>query len=75
MAKANVDIRTAAEQAGIKLWQIADRYGVYDGNFSRLLRKELPTEKKEGRIQAVHVTQRGCRVHRIQLLFCSQRNT
>ena len=47
MAKANVDIRTAAEQAGIKLWQIADRYGVYDGNFSRLLRKELPTEKKE----------------------------
>lgn len=47
MTKANLDIRTAAAEAGIMLWQIADRYGINDGNFTRLLRRELPTEKKE----------------------------
>ena len=46
MTRANKDIRTAAAESGIKLWQIADRYGITDGNFTRLLRKELPTEKK-----------------------------
>ena len=47
MQKTNQDIRAAAKNHGIKLWQIADRYGITDGNFSRLLRKELPPEKKE----------------------------
>lgn len=47
MQKANIEIRTTAKEAGILLWQIADRYGITDGNFTRLLRKELPPEKKE----------------------------
>ena len=47
MKKANLDIRAAAAESGIMLWQIAARYGINDGNFTRLLRKELPPEKKD----------------------------
>jgi len=42
----NRDIRLEAAAAGIHLWQIADRFGCTDGNFSRKLRKELPDEEK-----------------------------
>jgi hypothetical protein len=42
----NIDVRQAAEDANFFLWQIAEKYGLTDGNFSRLLRHELPAEKK-----------------------------
>jgi len=44
--RANMDIREAAKQAGVHLWQVAEAYGMNDGNFSRKLRKELPQEEK-----------------------------
>lgn len=47
MSKANNDIREKAVNAGVKLWEIAARYGINDGNFTRLLRVELPEEKKQ----------------------------
>ena len=47
MNRANEDIRTAAKKANIPLWKIADRYGMNDGNFTRIMRKELSKEKKE----------------------------
>lgn len=43
----NYDIKETAKKAGIKLWQIADRLGINDGNFSRKLRKELNPEEKQ----------------------------
>lgn len=43
---ANQDIRTAATRAGVKLWQIADKLGMNDGNFCRKLRKELTDDEK-----------------------------
>lgn len=43
----NHDIRDAAKEAHVFLWQIADRIGINDGNFSRKLRKELSPEEKE----------------------------
>lgn len=43
----NHDIKEAAKRAGIKLWQIADKLGINDGNFSRKLRKELAPEEKQ----------------------------
>ena len=49
----NIDVRKAIENAGLKYWQIADRLGVYDGNFSRMLRRELPQEKKQRIIQII----------------------
>ncbi len=43
----NLDIRKAIERSNIKYWQIADKLGMTDGNFSRLLRKELEISDKE----------------------------
>ena len=42
----NQDIRQEAKTAGVKLWQIADKLGLNDGNFSRKLRHELTGEEK-----------------------------
>lgn len=44
---ANAEIRKAAKNSGVCLWQIAERIGVNDGNFSRKLRRELPPEEQE----------------------------
>lgn len=42
----NTDIRQAATMAGVRLWEIADRLGMADSNFSRKLRHELPENEK-----------------------------
>lgn len=44
---ANKEIRDAARDAGVRLWQIADCIGMNDGNFSRKLRRELPDQEKK----------------------------
>ena len=47
MERANMEIRMMAKERNVYLWEIAQRYGCNDGNFSRKLRQELPeTEKK-----------------------------
>lgn len=43
----NKGIRSAAKNAGVRLWEVAAAYGINDGNFSRKLRQELPQEEKE----------------------------
>lgn len=43
----NLKIRKTAKEKNIKLWQIADKLQMNDGNFSRLLRHELPKEKSD----------------------------
>lgn len=43
----NQDIRQEIKDAGLFYYQIAEQLGINDGNFSRLLRHELPQEKKE----------------------------
>ena len=45
--KKNVDVRNLIEQAGVKYWEVAEALRITDGNFSRKLRKELPTKEKE----------------------------
>ncbi|MBE6677922.1 MAG: hypothetical protein E7597_03910 [Ruminococcaceae bacterium] len=42
----NLDIRNAAANAGVKLWEIAEVYGISDTNFSKKLRRELPEPEK-----------------------------
>lgn len=42
----NDAIRKAAKEKGVRLWQIAEKLGVNDGNFSRRLRRELPEEEQ-----------------------------
>ena len=43
----NADIRSEAKQAGIFLYAIADRLGVSEPTMTRLLRRELPIDKKQ----------------------------
>lgn len=43
----NKDVREAATNAGVKLWQIAEKLNINDGNFSRKLRREFTAEEKE----------------------------
>ena len=43
----NQEIREKVRENGLFLWQVAEEYGVNDGNFSRKLRKELPEEEKK----------------------------
>lgn len=45
--KNNMEIRNKAKSCGIRLWEIAAKLGINDGNFSRKLRQELPQEEKE----------------------------
>lgn len=44
---ANMEIRNAAKNMGVCLWQIAERIGMNDGNFSRKLRRELPPQERD----------------------------
>ena len=43
----NAEIREEIKTSGLYYWEVAEEYGLNDGNFSRLLRKELSEEKKE----------------------------
>lgn len=43
----NKELRDFAKQKNIKLWQIAEKLGMLDSNFSRILRHELSNEKKQ----------------------------
>lgn len=47
MNQKNVSIRNAILSNNFKFWQIAEKLNINDGNFSRLLRKELTKDKKE----------------------------
>lgn len=41
------EIKEEIQRAGLKLWQVADAYGVTDSYFSRLLRKDFTDEQTE----------------------------
>ena len=58
---ANLKIREAACNADVRLWEIAERIGVNDGNFSRKLRKELPEAEQRKILQIIDelVRERG----------------
>ena len=43
----NKELRDFAKQKNIKLGQIAEKLGMLDSNFSRILRHELSNEKKQ----------------------------
>lgn len=49
----NKDLRDYAKSKGVKLWQIAEKLNINDGNFSRKLRRELPDQEKQKIIMIV----------------------
>ena len=50
----NLDIRKAIKDNELKYWQVANKLGMTDGNFSRLLRIELPEIEKIRIIAAIN---------------------
>jgi len=44
---ANQDIKREIKESGIKMWQIADKFGVSDMTLSRKFRYELTDEEKD----------------------------
>ena len=53
MSRTNLEIRKAANDSGVRLWEIAMRLGITDGNFSRRLRSEFSIEERERVLQIV----------------------
>jgi predicted XRE-type DNA-binding protein len=47
MKKANLDIRNTILKANLKQWEVAEKYGLSESNFSRLFRRELSSDKKK----------------------------
>ena len=45
-ARNNNDIRAYAKLKGVRLWMVAERMGISDNTFSRILRDELDAEEK-----------------------------
>lgn len=50
----NLDIRKTIETSNFKYWQVANKLGMTDGNFSRMLRIELTKENKERVLNAIN---------------------
>lgn len=50
---ANEDLKRYARENGVKLWEIAAKFGINDGNFSRRLRKEFTPEIKENTFKLI----------------------
>lgn len=44
---ANTDIRAAAKNAGVKLWELAYHLNISEPTVTRRLRRELPQSEKE----------------------------
>lgn len=43
----NSDIRRAAKENNVKLWEIAEAIGLAESTFSRKLRRELPSDQRD----------------------------
>lgn len=49
----NTEVRNAAKNSGIRLWQVADEIGMNESVLSRKLRKELPDAEKARLLDAI----------------------
>lgn len=49
----NQKIRTAAIENNVKLWEIAEHFGISDANFSRKLRKEFSDSDTQKALQII----------------------
>lgn len=52
--KPNNDIRLLAAGKGVRLWQIAKALGVSETWFIRIMREELPEQKREQVIKIIN---------------------
>lgn len=54
MIQKNLDIRAAIKSSGLRQWMVAKHLGIHEGNFSRLLREELPPRDKARIFQIIN---------------------
>jgi predicted XRE-type DNA-binding protein len=47
MQTSNKDIRQEIKQSHLKMWNVAEKLGIQDSYFSRMLRHELPPDEKD----------------------------
>ena len=64
MIKKNVDVRKAAKDSGVFLWEIADKLGVSEPTLNRWLRKEMPDSQKAKFFAAIEQVKLAPRQHR-----------
>lgn len=50
---ANADIRAAAKNAGVKLWELAYHFNISEPTVTRKLRRELPQGEKQRIFSAI----------------------
>lgn len=50
----NKDIRAAAKNNGVKMWQIAEALNIQDSALSRKMRHELPDEERTQILEVIH---------------------
>lgn len=55
----NQRVREAANESGVKLWQVADALGITDSTFSRKLRHELTQAEQERILRIIREVRNG----------------
>ena len=55
----NIEIRNAIFSNNIKKWEIANKLGVTDSTFSRMLRNEISNEKKKEILSIINNLKKG----------------
>lgn len=56
---ANEDLKSKALNAKVKMWEIAEAYGIADTTLSKRLRHELPDEEKAKIFKIIDELKRG----------------
>lgn len=56
----NSDIRERIKSAGIYQWQLADQMNISETTLCRMLRKELPDDKREKVLEAIERAKAVC---------------
>ena len=57
MSKHNLDVRAAAKKAGVYLYDIAYQLGISEPTMTRMLRRELPADKKQQLFKTIDLIQ------------------
>lgn len=61
----NADVREAIHKAGLRQWQVAMSFGIHEGNFSRMLRKELDEKTKKQIFSIIDTLQKEAELEQI----------
>ena len=54
MHKTKHDIKALADSKGVRMWMIAERYGLHESNFSRKLRHPLSEADRAKIVHIIH---------------------